>query len=117
MWTLYTSQGRRGDVRTFWHPSPLAGRRLVLQKESRLCAGLISDLMEADITEKEFRQNETIRTRSQPQETVMCLGQRMDFRGGSILEGPRSMAQMGEFPIMTIACNGIQRDRISRIQR
>jgi len=73
--------------------------------------------MEADIAETNPGKMKESGRGPQPQETVGCLGQRIDFRGGSILEGPRSMAQMGEFPIMTIACNGIQRDRISGIQR
>ena len=51
--------------------------------------------MEADIAENEFRQNETIRTRSPATGNRQVSGPGIDFRGDSILEGPRSMAQMG----------------------
>jgi hypothetical protein len=67
--------------------------------------------METDITEKEFRQNETKRTRSPATGNRQVSGPENGFPRGSILESQRSMAQMGEFPIMTIACNGIQRDQ------
>src|SRR5580658_2243087 len=67
--------------------------------------------MEADIAENESRQDERIRTRSPATGNRQMSGPENRLPRGSTLEGPRSMVQMGEFPIMTIACNGIQRDQ------
>ena len=60
--------------------------------------------METDIAENEFRQNETIGTRSPAAGNRQVSEPENRFPQGSILEGPRGMAQVGEFPIMTIAC-------------